>query len=523
MIDVFLSYRRSDTRADAGRVYDRLVAAFGDTRVFMDVDDIQPGENFVRVLEKTLDRCNVLLVLIGPRWLDDPDGPGLRRIDDAEDFVRMELERALERGIRIIPVLVGGAGMPAASELPDSIAMLAQQQAHVIQDGRFHPDVDRLVMSVERSGRAPFALMRAFRRHRALALLALIAGVALLGIAVLWPLKQQRALDASVTQHQRVAERFSQDGRYDSGIAELEKALALDPRRLETHRRMVELTGARLSHAAFASGRGAAHLGLSDDYRRQRLVSAEELDAALGRLYNLLALAPELEKDVDLLLAKSLMLKTSGARIDAAIETLERAHALAPRRGDVMAELGLLISVADGDARGLELLRDAVTLSPNSAAAHFYLGRGLFTVHRCTHGAVSFDGSACAEAIRVYHRASVLADGNDIWSRQIHNVSNREAIAIFRRVARGERDILDASLSMDFSERLSLLEYFLPRARGGGVSGWSDDRGYWLARLYEATGQPAQARKTIEQRMEELGRRPPLWLDLLERVSRSPT
>lgn len=107
MNETFLSYRRSDTRVDAGRLYDRLAEYFGDDLVFMDVDDIEPGENFVRVLESTLNRCGVLLVMIGPRWLTAESISGIPRLNNPQDFVRIEIERAIARNIRVIPVLVG--------------------------------------------------------------------------------------------------------------------------------------------------------------------------------------------------------------------------------------------------------------------------------------------------------------------------------------------------------------------------------------------------------------------------------
>lgn len=89
---VFLSYRRADSRADAGRLYDRLSHEFGDDNVFMDVDDIAPGENFVTRLEATLGRCDVLLAVIGPQWASITDGNGQPRLHDPDDFLLLEIE-----------------------------------------------------------------------------------------------------------------------------------------------------------------------------------------------------------------------------------------------------------------------------------------------------------------------------------------------------------------------------------------------------------------------------------------------
>ncbi len=102
---VFISYRRADTRADAGRLYDRLVDRFGEDHVFMDIDDIAPGQDFQAVLRNTLDNCQVLLVLIGPGWLNASDEDGNLRLAGSDDFVRQEVSTALARRIPVIPVL----------------------------------------------------------------------------------------------------------------------------------------------------------------------------------------------------------------------------------------------------------------------------------------------------------------------------------------------------------------------------------------------------------------------------------
>ena len=143
MVDIFISYRREDARADAGRIYDRLSARFSGDHVFMDIEDIEPGENFVRVLEQTLSSCDVLIVLIGKRWIDA--GGGTSRLADPGDFVRLEIEKALSREIRIIPLLVGKAQMPRASDLPDTLSDLSNRQAFEINDSRFHQDIDQLI------------------------------------------------------------------------------------------------------------------------------------------------------------------------------------------------------------------------------------------------------------------------------------------------------------------------------------------------------------------------------------------
>lgn len=146
---IFISYRREDTRADAGRLCDRLESHFGDAQVFMDIDDIRPGQNFIEVLNRTLDGCEVMIVLIGQNWLDARDDHGARRLDNEDDFVRLEVQSALEHGLEIIPVLVNRTPMPGVESLPAALAPLAEHQALEISDSRFHQDVDRLVTVLE--------------------------------------------------------------------------------------------------------------------------------------------------------------------------------------------------------------------------------------------------------------------------------------------------------------------------------------------------------------------------------------
>jgi hypothetical protein len=113
MARIFISYRREDTGGYAGRLCDRLTARFGSDQVFMDLQDIQPGENFVTSIEETMAACDCVLVVIGPRWLETVR----ERLQSGDDFVRHEVGAALRRRINVIPVLVGRAGMPKAGDL----------------------------------------------------------------------------------------------------------------------------------------------------------------------------------------------------------------------------------------------------------------------------------------------------------------------------------------------------------------------------------------------------------------------
>src|SRR5881398_1493271 len=148
---LFINYRRDDTAPYAGRLYDRLIAHFGEDQVFIDIDQIEPGEDFVEAINRKVATCDIAIVAIGPNWLRATDASGQRRLDDEEDFVRMEIVAALERKIRVIPVLVGGARMPGRHDLPEALAPLSRRNAIELSETRFHADVNRLIEAIEKS------------------------------------------------------------------------------------------------------------------------------------------------------------------------------------------------------------------------------------------------------------------------------------------------------------------------------------------------------------------------------------
>jgi hypothetical protein len=145
---ILVSYRREDSAAYAGRLADRLRDHFGADNVFVDIDTIRPGQDFVDGLERSLSACDALVAVIGRTWLTGSDASGRRRLDNPDDFVRLEIATALRRGIPVVPTLVAGAAMPAAADLPDDLSTLARRQALEVSDLRFHQDVDRLVAAL---------------------------------------------------------------------------------------------------------------------------------------------------------------------------------------------------------------------------------------------------------------------------------------------------------------------------------------------------------------------------------------
>ncbi len=150
MPSIFLSYRRSDSMETTGRIYDRLKDAFEADSVFRDIDSIPLGLPFPQVLEQTLSRADVVLVIIGPTWVSATDATGNRRLDDVGDFVRMEVEYALRHQIPVIPVLVGNARMPLGDELPIVIRDLLCRNNYCIRpDPDFHSDVNKLTKKLD--------------------------------------------------------------------------------------------------------------------------------------------------------------------------------------------------------------------------------------------------------------------------------------------------------------------------------------------------------------------------------------
>ncbi|HEU4841010.1 MAG TPA: TIR domain-containing protein, partial [Ilumatobacteraceae bacterium] len=142
---IFISYRRQETAPYAGRLYDELAERFGESQVFMDVDTIQAGADFEQEIVATIARANVVLAVVGPRWLTVSDHDGRRRLDDPDDFVRRELDAALQGDARVIPLLVQDAEMPAAEDLPEPLRAFGRRQAFILSDRRWRADVGELI------------------------------------------------------------------------------------------------------------------------------------------------------------------------------------------------------------------------------------------------------------------------------------------------------------------------------------------------------------------------------------------
>jgi TIR domain len=146
---IFISYRRQETAWAAGRLNDVLLQHFPAEQVFTDVDSIEPGEDFVERIKAAVGSCDVLLALIGPQWLTITDESGQRRLDNPDDYVRLEIETALKRKIRLIPILVDDARMPHSNQLPETLASLTRRNAVEINPATF--DTKRLITAVQKT------------------------------------------------------------------------------------------------------------------------------------------------------------------------------------------------------------------------------------------------------------------------------------------------------------------------------------------------------------------------------------
>lgn len=141
---IFVSYRRQDASGEAGRLVDHLQEVFGDSSVFLDVETIEAGLDFVQAINKALNSCKVLIAMIGPHWANIKDPEGNPRLFKEDDFIRIEIAAALERDIRVIPVLVNGASMPTTDQLPENLQALTRRHAQELSSSRWKYDCEQL-------------------------------------------------------------------------------------------------------------------------------------------------------------------------------------------------------------------------------------------------------------------------------------------------------------------------------------------------------------------------------------------
>jgi tetratricopeptide (TPR) repeat protein len=296
---IFISYRRQETAWPAGRLYDVLVEHFPAEQVFKDVDNIDPGDDFVERITAAVSSCDVLLALIGQQWLTITDETGQRRLDNPGDYVRLEIETALTRKIRVIPILVDDAEMPRANQLPANLAPFARRNAVEINPLSF--DTERLIATVRKT----LELELARRQH------------------------QLATLHAE-------AQRLHRAGRWAAVIRVGEQLQAIDPAAADADGLM---TSARAELAAEERAAAIAadyHSGLRlfDAGRWEEAIAAFERVTQLDSTY----------QDVVTLLSRarrelaSAALANEQARRQAAEETRRQAEEHARRQAEVQAQ-----------------------------------------------------------------------------------------------------------------------------------------------------------------------------------------
>lgn len=150
--NVFISYRVQDSAGETGRLVDALKDAFYEDQIFVDIEKLEPGVDFTEALARSLDSCDILLAIIGPEWAGRPDSQNITRIKKPDDWVRIELETALKRNIRLIPVLVSGASLPAVNEIPESLLPLLKRQTIELSNKRWKYDTEQLINFLETLG-----------------------------------------------------------------------------------------------------------------------------------------------------------------------------------------------------------------------------------------------------------------------------------------------------------------------------------------------------------------------------------
>jgi hypothetical protein len=147
---VFISYRRDESAGYAGWIADSFEEYFGEDKVFRDIDSLEPGLDFSEAIERALESSEVLVAVIGKHWLTATDAAGQRRLENPDDYVRVEIATALQRNMRVIPVLVQGASMPSADEVPEDLAPLTRRNAFELHDTSWRDDFRRLITVIER-------------------------------------------------------------------------------------------------------------------------------------------------------------------------------------------------------------------------------------------------------------------------------------------------------------------------------------------------------------------------------------
>ena len=280
---IFVGYRRADTGKFSAKIYADLATHFGAEVVFQDVADIEAGLPWSEVIDEAIASCDVFVVLIGNEWLDATDEEGNRRLDDPADRHRREIEVALERGIRVFPVLIEDAAMPRAERLPETLRRLHEIQSVRVTAAALAWDMDRLIGAIERAAKKQEVTGAPDPRAHPPEQLA--KRIRAEGAALAGEQKQVTALSCGVVGSLELAERLGPE-RWREIIGELFKRLADAVHRYEgtvdkfTGDGLMALFGAPIAH---------------EDHARRACLAALEMQERIGELAAELRRSDEIE------------------------------------------------------------------------------------------------------------------------------------------------------------------------------------------------------------------------------------
>lgn len=222
---LFISYRVQDTSADTGRLVDALKQVFYEDQIFMDIEKLEPGVDFRVALAKSLETCDVLFAVIGPNW-SGTDKNGNNRITQPEDWVRIELETALKRDIRVIPVLMRDAALPQPGELPESLHPLLNRQTYEISNKRWKYDTDQLIRFLTQLGFQPKQQALPLPQKSEGVSKWLIYGLVALGLLVLAGLFVETFKDKDNVKRDKGDQLYTKDSMKESGVDHAETGTA---------------------------------------------------------------------------------------------------------------------------------------------------------------------------------------------------------------------------------------------------------------------------------------------------------
>lgn len=372
---IFINYRRDDSIGTAGRLHDRLAQTFGRDQLFMDVDHIPAGVDFVGHLNVQVAACDVFLAIIGPNWLDAKDESGQRRLDKPDDFVTIEIAAALARNIRVIPVMIEGARMPKADEVPDSIKPLVRRHAVEVRHAQFGRDAEALVEKVsEALGGKPAA---PGWRRAGMAAGALAAAVALL---LVWTVWYPASLPSWVPWPRQSDTRGADKGKAAAEAEAKRKRDEAEQRRLDALRAEQERQAAAAAEAdakrrSEEAEQRLAVAAAAEAEAKRRSEEAEQQRAALTAENERQAAAAAAQASRYYALVRQGNADIYSGAYDRAIANFSEAIRLDPRNALAFSNRGAAYANKGDNDRAIADYSEAIRIDPKNASALDNRGR----------------------------------------------------------------------------------------------------------------------------------------------------